>query len=305
MLAQLIEGVADAALTPSFPKLLGETASRVPFGDIFREDRPPYRMQQVYAATGFSNLMSQGGWITGMRLISDDLIGRGYGADLPKVEMRLGVTTRGPDALSSVFAENFSGPTVAVWPLGPFFIHSSGRGAYVTFEFAKPFFYDSHAGNLLLEVKNYEPTIAPGDLFTNPSPFDASNVVGDTVSRVYAHGDADAPTGNVDSLGLTTRFVFTVPFVSIARQSTNLVLRWEWTRLVINVERSLALGPAANWQPVTGTLTTNFFLGYVEFALPSDTSKPVAFYRLKLPGLSTGGGGDGLMPATALARPEE
>ncbi len=306
MSIELLAGMAEAALTSSFPKLLGETGSRVPFGDTFPNEWPPFRMQQVYAAAGFSNSMSQGGWITGMWLITDDQAGRGYSARLPKVEIRIGVTSRGPDALSPVFAENFDGPTIAVQPLGPLYIYGSGRGAYVEFGFVKPFFYDPASGNLMLEVKNYQTNSRPFDPLSNTSAFDASNVIGDTVSRVYAHGDADALTGTADSLGLTTIFEFTVPSLSIARQSTNLVLQWLRSPLVMNVERSLVLGPAAKWQPMSGPLTTNIVLVsnqfefHVEFSLPLETRTPGAFFRLVLPGLSRE---NAPTPATALEEP--
>lgn len=144
----------------------------------------------------------------------------------------------------------------------------------------------------MLEVKNYETNSRPFEPLSNTSAFDASNVIGDTVSRVYAHGDADALTGTADSLGLTTIFEFTVPSLSIARQSTNLVLQWLRSPLVMNVERSSVLGPAANWQPMSGPLTTNIVLVsnqfefHVEFSLPLETRTPGAFFRLVLPGLS-------------------
>jgi hypothetical protein len=78
----------------------------------------------------------------------------------------------------------------------------------VILNFQSPFFYDPSDGNLLLEIKNYEPTCCPGVPGANAGPLDAWNVMGDAVSRVYAKGDADAAVGIVDTIGLTTLFVF-------------------------------------------------------------------------------------------------
>lgn len=268
----------DSGLTV-IPGIYGRTWSEIPFGDLISHVYPPMRMQQVYDSSAFPISMSQGGWITGMWLFSDDQAGHAWDAEV-KTEFLLGLTSRRPDSLSSVFGENFSGPAVAVRPRGPLFMVAHR----IFVDFVNPFFYVPAAGNLLLEIKNYN--LPPTNPFNIAGPLDAWNVTGDAVSRVYARGDADASVGAVDSLGLTTGFVFVAPSVSITRQSTNLVVRWP---AGMALERSSILGAGATWQPVSGTILTNALRDYAYLYLPSETRTAGAFFRLRLPGLSGGG----------------
>jgi hypothetical protein len=190
-------------------------------------------MQQVYDASAFTGDISEGGWITGVWFVSDSVVGRGWTAALPKVEIMLGTTSKGPDELSATFAENFAIAPTVVRPLGDFVISTGGPGAAVEISFMNPFFYDPSAGNLLMEIKNYEPTGRPGDPLGNAGPLDAWNVTGDAVSRVYARGDANAPVGTVDTVGLTTLFVFQpIPEPStIALMGLGAItLIWRWRK---------------------------------------------------------------------------
>jgi len=93
--------------------------------------------------------------------------------------------------------------------MGPLLIQTADKGTPVYIGLQTPFFYNPANGNVLLEVRNYEPTAFPGVPQLNAGPLDAFDVAGDPISRVYALGNADATTGIADTLGLTTFFVVT------------------------------------------------------------------------------------------------
>src|SRR5690349_16526598 len=187
----------------------GDTWSQIPFSGVATIDVPPMRFQQVYDSSGFVEMIPQGAWISGIWFVSDHEVGRTWGASLPKVEIFMGLSDRGADNLSATFAENFSIAPVSVRPLGPLLLSSGGAGFVVQIPFSEPFFYNPSEGNLLLEIKNYEPTMFPGTPIANAGPLDAWNVAGDSISRVYARGDANATVGAVDTIGLTTLFMVT------------------------------------------------------------------------------------------------
>src|SRR5438034_2414348 len=65
------------------------------------------RYQQVYSASEFSVLTNfGGGWIKDIYFRGDGSGGNGWFASFPSVQFNLSTTARGPDNLSSVFAEN-------------------------------------------------------------------------------------------------------------------------------------------------------------------------------------------------------
>ncbi len=204
VLSGLSTGTVFAALTDAVPGIGGDTRTFVPIGSVI--DVPPMRMQQVYESGALEHSMPEGGWITGVWFVTDEDATQGWGASLGGFEMSLGLTSRGADNLSPNFADNFSNTPIQARPIGPITISAAGPGAVVEIDFLNPFRYRPSDGNLLLEVKNSGPLI--GSFFLG-GPLDAWNVTGDAVSRVYARGDANATVGTVDTIGLTTHFVFT------------------------------------------------------------------------------------------------
>ena len=210
----------------------GDTWSHVPFSGLTLSDVPPIRMQQAYDAGSFSSI-PDGGWITGIWFVSDPDVGRNWTASLPRVEFTMSVTDRSVDALSTIFDENVGMSSVSVRPLGPLSLTSVDKGSVVQVDFQTPFLYYPSAGNLLMEIKNWDPTCCPGVPQLNAGPLDAWNIVGDPVSRVYAIGDANARTGTADTLGLTTYFMVTPipePSTTVLLGAGFFALGWSWLR---------------------------------------------------------------------------
>jgi hypothetical protein len=214
----------------------GNSASIVPFSpETFGHDS--IRFQQVYGASGFSALGIGGGFITDL-YFSVDAAGRGFGATLPSIEILMSTTLRNPDELSTSFADNLGLETAKVYSRGPLTLFAFGPSVIdVHISLQTPYFYDPADGNLLLEIRNYMKIGDP------PPPFggrvqalDASLVLGDSVSRVYAY-DVGATVGTADTLGLQTYFAVTpVPEPSTWVMLSGLIVvsvLWQrWRKLV-------------------------------------------------------------------------
>jgi hypothetical protein len=168
------------------------------------------RYQQVYDASQFAAQIPNGGLITEIDFRVDGPHGFSFASTLPDIQINLSTTAKGPDSLSPIFSANLGGDDTVVVGRGQVFISSSVSmgGPYffdVRFLLSTPFLYRPGAGNLLMDVRSYGGT---GSI-DNVPPFDAVNVVGDSVSRVLAtHSDATTATV-VDSLGLVTQFQVT------------------------------------------------------------------------------------------------
>jgi hypothetical protein len=93
--------------------------------------------------------------------------------------------------------------------LGPGAVSLSGIGGggftgfHVTFSFATPFFYNPANGNLLLDFRIYQ-GFGPIGGQQGVAILDAFNVVGDSVSSVYAFGASLPTSGQTSTLGLAT-----------------------------------------------------------------------------------------------------
>ena len=109
----------------------GDTWSQIPFSGVTLVEVPPIRFQQVYDAAAFSSINEDGGLITGVYFVSDVNIGRTWTADLPKVEISIGFTSRRPDQLSPIFADNYGSSMTVVHPVGAFELTSPDRGSFV------------------------------------------------------------------------------------------------------------------------------------------------------------------------------
>jgi hypothetical protein len=179
--------------------------TRVPFA-LEELGAPSCRYQQVYDASEFGMLGAQGAYISWIGFRSDSTFGRGFAAHLPSVEILMGTTRQDPDGLSTTFLDNPAGDLTTVYSRGPLWFGAGGPGDLAAITLQTPFLYNPAEGNLLLEIRNYQPVPPPYDAWVIAGVLDAWNLEGDSVSRVYAF-DVNAETGIADTVGLTTYFV--------------------------------------------------------------------------------------------------
>lgn len=170
------------------------------------------RYQQVYAASQFGAVPSGGAYITALAF-RRAAGWSGFDTTLPAVQIDLSTTANGPDGLSSTFANNVGGDDTVVFN-GALTLASSDMGSPPAFDIVipltTPFFYNPAAGNLLLDVRN------SGGGTT--APFDAVDVVGDSVSRAY--GGVGSSLGSTDTIGLVTKFTLGPPLQLVCSNLT-------------------------------------------------------------------------------------
>ena len=166
------------------------------------------RYQQVYLASEFAGV-SGPQFVTQIAFRPDAGSGGAFSATLPNIQINLSTTPRGPDGLSTTFADNV-GANDTVVSSGPLTLSSAFAGPAagpkafdIVINLLTPFIYNPAAGNLLLDVRNFG-----GGRTTQ---IDAQNTSADPTSRAFtimANG-VNNPTGLVDSFGLVTRFDLT------------------------------------------------------------------------------------------------
>jgi hypothetical protein len=205
LLALASTSMAALIVTPGgYETREGNYADGVPFGTGNR------RLQQVISAQEFSRLSAPIS-ITSMAL-REHTNGFGF-AHFITNQINLSTTTKAPDALSPVFAENVGLDETVVVPgnqrngiVGGYLPGDATQPFATIFTFAQPFVYDPQAGNLLIEIRNY------GGIYTPPGAiagFDAVLQQGDGVSWVL--GDLpDSPMGRTITPGYVIQFEYTI-----------------------------------------------------------------------------------------------
>ena len=165
----------------------------------------PIRYQQIIAATEFSG---GAGWITQIRLRPDAASGAAFSETLNSVQINLSTTATSPEGMSKTFAQNI-GPDETIVYQGALALSSAFTGPSagpmaldIVITLQKPFYYDSTAGNLLIDVRNF--------LGGKTTQFDAQDAP-DTTARVW-NPDVNSPTAVASdpypSVGLVLRFIF-------------------------------------------------------------------------------------------------
>lgn len=176
----------------------GNSATSEPFNST------TFRFQQVFDASQFAMLAAP-------TLRIDQIWFRIDGASTNTVALafdgstvQLSTTTRAPDSLGPVFAENVGVGAVTIYnealTFGAFYQPgATPQPFHQTVIAIAPFYYTPVRGNLLLDI-----TAGSGRLLL-PGGMDAESILGDSVSRVYANS-CSAVSGTADTFGLVTRF---------------------------------------------------------------------------------------------------
>lgn len=190
----------------------GNTNSIAPFSYT-----SPVRYQQVYETGRF---VPQGMWrLDRIYLRLDGPQGYSSSGTYTNVQIRISTTPASESSLSPVFASNvgadatviFSGTLnwMAMHTTPPF--PGQPQNWDLVLNATAPFIYDPARGNLLLDYQ--------GDLAIDGlGPLDAWRLTGDGTASVFAV--PNSAMGTVDTIGLTTRFEFTL----VPEPSTYLLL---------------------------------------------------------------------------------
>jgi hypothetical protein len=158
------------------------------------------RYQQVFNASDFLIGSREGGYIEQLSFRPDRQLGNGFLTTFPNIQINLSTATRSADGLSSVFGANTGLDETVVYSGALTLQGTPGSFSLTYIDLQQPFLYDPDVGNLLLDVR-----LSQG---TPTSYFDATEVAGDSVSRVWAL-DVNSPSGQADTLGLITGFSIT------------------------------------------------------------------------------------------------
>src|SRR5215831_8521645 len=179
----------------------GNSNNCFPFG--FCQGNGTMRYQQVYASSQFSAPI-----LIGQFLFRPDAnTGAAFSAVLPDIQINMSTTSKAPDSLSTTFADNVGVDDSIVYARGALALSSSFTGPVVgpkTFDIlislTSPFLYNPGAGNLLLDVRNYQQV--------DTTQFDSHDVPTGVVSRMWSFDVNTATTGEggTATLGLVTEF---------------------------------------------------------------------------------------------------
>jgi hypothetical protein len=259
----------------------GNSGSGLPFAN-----RAPLRWQQVYDASQFSAINQGGGWIHIIFFRIDGECRNGFGTTVSNLQINLSTTSKMPDGLNSIFAENVGAEDRIVF--GPALVQlvegcSPGTPPPAAFgmfiSFTNPFYYNPSVGNLLMDIRNFSGGTDPG---MNPGLIDGELTTGDSVSRVFAT-DVNATSALVrDSFGLITDFaVWPNPQLSIQLQTNSLVLSWPADPGSFLLQTITNLVPQPQWQTITNGIEQNG--STKSFAVPVTSAGKEGYFRLVSP----------------------
>ena len=170
---------------------------------------PSLRYQQVYGASDFTHLGTPF-LITEVRF--NNARGNQYlgVTTAMRAQLDFSTTSRGPDALSSVFAENVGSDRTTVLS-GVLDLHSEDGGDFsLHVPLQAPFLYDPSLGNLLFDVRVFQTVDQNFGMIPPGYPtLTAATRLGDTVSSVFTF-DVGAETARfTETVGLLTSFQVT------------------------------------------------------------------------------------------------
>ena len=196
-------------------------------------------------------------------------------------QIRMSTTARGPDQLSSIFAENV-GPDETVLRTGRIF--ASNGGSCSSFGYGTgtlfldiPFYYNPHTGrNLLLELRVSEPNYIEGG---KQVTMETQSVTNDSISRVAAFSSTATTADVVDTAGLIATFIFFRPPAFKVHIETNLVVvLWQGDLPQFQLQMSDEPGSMSKWVPYPEQLPYREIVNYV--TLPIASLQHQRYFRL-------------------------
>ena len=183
-----------------FPNRLDNPGQSIGPFLVWNTDLPSLRYQQVYGASGFTGLGTSQFMITDLFFSASGPSPNGS-VVLPNIRIDFSTTSKAPDGLSTVLAENVGANDTVVYS-GALKFFLDGLGGY-HIPLQTPFLFDPSAGNLLMDVRNFQPVSPPpGGVRAYTA---TEGTFGDTISAAFAE-NANALTGGVDTGGLETVF---------------------------------------------------------------------------------------------------
>lgn len=200
-------GEAGRVVTVVGPNALANSEGNSFGNDPFDGLLTSSRYQQVFDASEFALLQNGGGFVNFMALRLNGIC-LGEGQIIPNFQINFSTTSRRPDSLSSVFAENVGHDDTIVRGPGRFTILGScnpgsmPQSFNMFIRFDTPFFYDPNVGNLLMDLRNYSGSPSDGSLLL----LDGHDAMGDAISSLFAF-NVDLPMGRPSSFGYVTEFV--------------------------------------------------------------------------------------------------
>jgi hypothetical protein len=272
----------------------GNTSQISPFGALVVGNSMRY--QQVYDASQFAAVRPEGEFITALYFRLDSVGGRPFTVILPNVMFSLSTTLKGPDNLSSNFAENVGPDAMVVFrgrfeSVGSYCPFCSPQGFQMGIIANNWFFYRPAAGNLLLDVQVYT--------YSNSlpaAPLDASDVLGDSLSTL-ASTNVVSSAGRPSTQGLVTEFANWSPDLQILQTNGMVMLYWWQGTEGFVLQTTTNVGSTTTWTAVTDPIIRD---GMNRRAfLPIQTNLVASHYRL----MWSPPGGKSLLPDPAEAFP--
>ena len=272
----------------------GATDSPVPFGFFVLPSLPnsacdSVRYQQVFAASEFADLPQSGMYLYALTLRSDSCANLGSaGSHLNNFAIKLSTTSRSPDGLSMVFADNVGADQTEVYtrPVSS----TGGNGVCIPgfppepvpwnrnqYILDVPFPYSPSKGSLLIDI-----TFSGKERFVGGARMDTQSLTNDGVSRVYGCPSSIETAQAADTTGIAAQFLLVVPQITMEFSGAN--IRLEWSRHLpsaFRFEWSDRVAPSALWRTFTGAIETIGECKRVE--IPKAAATKARYYRLFSP----------------------
>jgi hypothetical protein len=252
--ALLLLGVRAAPIQFAVPNDLldtpGNDATRLPFSYLGQ-----VRYQQVYDASQFSRLPAGGAFLSRIYLTRVDCTSTKSWL-VTNLQVNVSTTSKGPDTLSPVFAENLGSDDIVTFGPARYAPSLAGCGNFFTgteINVTTPFFYDPTKGNMLLDLRNFGIDFHFGDPTLDSQKMDAQTVLGDSISRVAAFSLSTNRAEVIDTTGLVTAFQFDpTPSLQARFETNSLIITFDLYPTAFVLEWADGIGAGAQWTNYPG-----------------------------------------------------